>query len=193
MKLSIFLCVSAVFLVFGCSASVQQEPVTTQPPALQAPVDKDLELIDSQGNDYFVWKYDGRIYVIGNPKTNEAFKIQHHLPYTRTILGAGPQGETVIFEVNPKDNALADRLQVRYDSTPVLLTSEGNDYFVWKYQGRIYVIGQEKTNEAFKTQHHLPYTRTVLGAGPYDETVIFEVNPKDDALANRLQAKFEQG
>jgi outer membrane biogenesis lipoprotein LolB len=106
---------AAVLLIFGCSSSVQQEAVTTQPPAVQSQAAKDLELIDSQGNDYFVWKYQGRIYVIGNSKTNEAFKSQHHLPYTRTILGVGPYGETVIFEVNPKDDALANRLQKTFE------------------------------------------------------------------------------
>lgn len=145
-------------------------------------------LLDMQ-ESYWVWKYDGRIYVIGDAKTNEAFKTNHHLPYTRTILGGGPMGETVIFEVQKKNPAFVDALQKKYENTPFLLRSEPS-FWVWKHNGRIYVIGQSKTNEAFKKNHHLPYTKTILGAGPMGETVIFEVDKKDATLADRLVARF---
>ena len=141
------------------------------------------------GDSFWVWKYDGRVFVIGDGKTNDAFQANHHLPYTRTILGLGPQGETVIFEVQKKKPEFVDALQKKYEHTPMLLRSEPN-FWVWKYNGRIYVIGQEKTNEAFKANHHLPYTKTVLGLGPQGETVIFEVNKKDASLAENLRAKF---
>ncbi|MBU2511064.1 hypothetical protein KJ966_06990 [bacterium] len=55
-----------------------------------------------------------------------------------------------------------------------------------------YVIGNEKTNQKFKTVHHLPYTKTVLGAGPNGETVIFEVDNKNEAFANQLKQRYEQ-
>lgn len=35
------------------------------------------------------------------------FAEHGQLPYTKTLIGAGPRGETVIFEVNMKDPALA--------------------------------------------------------------------------------------
>lgn len=138
---------------------------------------------------FWVWKYDGRIYVIGSEKTNTAFQTTHFLPYTKTILGMGPLGETVIFEVHKKKPEFAAMLKEKYEKTPILLKSEPHLY-VWKYNGRIYVIGQEKTNKAFMVNHHLPYTKTILGAGPQGETVIFEVDKKNASLAENLIARY---
>lgn len=140
-------------------------------------------------DSFWVWKYDGRIYVVGSEKTNNAFQNTHFLPYTRTILGLGPQGETVIFEVQKKNPEFVAGLQKKYEHTPMLLRSAKN-FWVWKYNGRIYVIGQHKTNEAFKANHHLPYTKTILGLGPQGETVVFEVNKKDPSLAESLRQQF---
>ncbi|MBU2646637.1 hypothetical protein KKI24_18150 [bacterium] len=150
-------------------------------------------LMETEGDDYNVWQYQGRIFVIGNKNTNEKFKALHHLPYTKTILGAGPRGETVVFEEDPKNPEFAEQLKSKYENTPVLLKAEGNNYFIWKYRNRIYVIGNEKTHESFKTTHHFPFTRTVLGAGPNGETVIFEVDAKNKDLADQLQMRYEQG
>jgi len=54
------------------------------------------------------------------------------------------------------------------------------------------ILSAKNRGPAFKHQPHLPYTRTVLGAGPNGETVIFEVDTKNEALADELQRRFEQ-
>ncbi len=185
----------AAIMLFGCSNSAKQASAPSKTPDAAQPVAAQVEkkpvLLDSQDNNYFVWKYDNRIFVIGNPKTSADFETQHHLPYTRTILGAGPNGETVIFEVNKKKPEFAEGLKQRFENNPFLIESKGNNYNVWKYKGRIYVIGNPKTNESFKTLHHLPYTKTVLGAGPFGETVIFEVNKKKPEFAEQLKERYE--
>ncbi len=148
-------------------------------------------LVSSNGNNFYVWKYNGRIYVIGSAGMSQAFEKNYHLPYTRTILGAGPKGETVVFEVKKKQPDYTDRLVSRFDSTPFLIDSKGSRYFVWKYQSRIYVIGNEKTNKTFKVTHHLPYTKTILGFGPFGETVIFEINKKDPGFVDILKKRYQ--
>lgn len=139
-----------------------------------------------------VFSFDGRFYVVGKEDTAEKFQHSPHLPYTRTLLGAGPQGETVIFEVDKKNQALAEELQELYESTPWEISSNGKDYFTYKLHGRIYVIGQKETRKSFVANGHLPYTRTLLGAGPAGETVIFEVDKKDPELAKRLEKAFQK-
>ncbi len=144
------------------------------------------ELVDSNGKDYFVYKNKGRVFVVGTTKMNEMFKKHGHLPYTKTILGAGPMGETVVFEVDKEDPAHAERLVETYTNTPHLLASSGDDYNVYKFKSRIYVVGQKEMNMKFKKLHHLPYTKTILGAGPKGETVVFQVDKKKPELVNRL-------
>lgn len=51
---------------------------------------------------------------LGFAKTNAKFLQHKHLPYTRTLLGVGPRGETVIFEVNKKKPELTERLEEQY-------------------------------------------------------------------------------
>jgi hypothetical protein len=143
-----------------------------------------------KGDDYYVWSYNGRLYVIGSAEMSKKFEAHKHLPYTRTLLGAGPNGETVIFEVNKKDKSYVQRLEDTYKATPYQLDSNNKDYFVYKYNGRVFVIGDKKMSEKFEAHKHLPYTRTILGAGPNGETVVFQVDKKNPALTERIQSVF---
>jgi ABC-type microcin C transport system duplicated ATPase subunit YejF len=147
-------------------------------------------LIVHGNDDFFVWKHHGRLYVLGSLESNQSFMAHQHLPYTRTLLGAGPQGETVVFEVDKKNPEHVARLQERFVHTAFLIDSNGEDFFVYKLAERYYVIGQEKTSEQFRAHQHLPYTRTLLGAGPQGETVVFEVDKKNPALAERLVSSY---
>ncbi len=177
MKKLVYLLLVVALFVSGCSGmSAKEEPVTRQ-------------IIARDGN-FFVWEHLGRHYVIGSEESNVKFAKAPHLPYARTILGAGPNGETAVFEIKKKDDAYTDRLIKSYNHTPFLLESNNNDYFVYKCNGRIYVIGQAATNEKFMTTPHLPLTRTILGAGPNGETVIFEFNKKTPEMTDRLVEKF---
>lgn len=130
-----------------------------------------------------VHEHDGRIFVIGQDASREAFAANHHLPYTLTKIGAGPKGETVICEVDKKDPTLATKLWEQYKAQYL-------PYAEYAYEGRIYVIGDPETELAFLQNHHLPYTRTKIGAGPKGETLVFEVNKKNPALADRLVAEY---
>jgi hypothetical protein len=56
------------------------------------------------------------VFVIGDKKMSEKFEAHKHLPYARTILGAGPNGETVIFQVDKKNPALTERIQSVFSS-----------------------------------------------------------------------------
>lgn len=132
---------------------------------------------------YTVHRHNGRIYVIGSSKTAEAFMKTKHLPYTHTMIGGGPKGETVIVEVDKKEPSLQKELWARFQK-------ENLYYAEVMHDGRYYIVGSPETHAAFKKSPHLPYTRTKIGAGPNGETLVFEVDKKNDALANRLEARF---
>jgi hypothetical protein len=59
---------------------------------------------------------DGRLYVMGSKETHAAFLKHPHLPYTRTLVGRGPNGETVVFEVDKENDYLATRLQKEFNA-----------------------------------------------------------------------------
>ncbi len=178
MKKIVFLCLVAVMFIAGCSGmSAKEESVTKQ-------------ILSKDGN-FFVWQHLGRHYVLGSEMSNAKFAKSPNMPYARTILGAGPNGETVAFEIVKKDDAYTERLIETYNHTPFLLASKGDNYFVYKYNGRIYVIGSAKTNQKFQANPHLPLTKTLLGAGPNGETVIFEFDKNDPKATDRLIKTYQ--
>lgn len=67
------------------------------------------------GGKYIEARKDGRLYIMGKQETADSFAKHGHMPYTRTLIGEGPNGETVVFEVDKKDEALADRLQREFE------------------------------------------------------------------------------
>lgn len=160
-------------LLGGCAATTQSTKATSPEKVYSA-------------EGITVWSHAERHYVTGSNKMHKMFAEHQHLPYTKTILGAGHQGETVVYEVAKKDPAFVEALIGKYNQIPFLVTSKGDNFSIYKYNGRLYVIGDPKTRDSFVKHHHLPYTKTLLGAGPGGETVIFEVNKKDPAFAEKL-------
>lgn len=63
-------------------------------------------LVAKEGKDYFVYHHQGHYYVIGSGR----------LPYTRTLIGGGPQGKTVVFEVDKKRPEYVERLMTQFQS-----------------------------------------------------------------------------
>jgi hypothetical protein len=142
--------------------------------------------IVSNGQDFAVFSFNARHYVVGSQQSIESFSEHGHLPYARTILGSGPSGETVVYEIDKKNPEHVERLVDTYAETPFLIDSRGDEYSVYKLGGRIYVVGSARSKASFEEHGHLPYTKTILGAGPSGETVVFEVNKKDEAYVQRL-------
>ena len=134
---------------------------------------------------------DGYSPCLAYTEMAKKFEGSGHLPYTRTLIGAGPNGRTVIFEVIKKKPEYVERLQEMYDSTPHLVAREGEDCFVYHHQGRYYVIGSAKMSIKFIGSGHLPYTRTLTGGGPQGKTVAFEVDKKKPEYVERLMAQFQ--
>lgn len=172
------------FALAGCANTTEQ--ARTNSPQTDTP-----QLALSKGGNFFVYDYMGRHYVVGSQKSSDKFAEHHHMPYARTILGAGPHGETVAFEIDKKTPSLTERLMDTYQHTPFLVESKGDAYAVYKYLGRLYVVGSKASSEKFAAHGHMPYAKTVLGAGPSGETVVFEIDKKDPSLAERLIKRFK--
>ena len=147
------------------------------------------KLIKESGAIKF-WDHQDRIYVTGSEKMAISFYKHGHLPYTKTILGAGPNDETVIFEVvKDNDRALENMMSI-YAQTPWKV-KDNHDFHVYKLGERFYVTG-DATASKFEKHGHLPYTKTILGAGPNGETVVFEVNKDQPNLTENLITTYNK-
>ena len=172
--------VLGVLVMVGCAGTATKQAEVSAPQQLM-----------SKDSNFFVYDYMDRHYVVGSKESRQKFAAHGHLPYTKTLLGGGPHGETVVYEVAKKDPALVERLIETYNSIPFVVETAGDDYTVYKKQGRLFVVGDAKMKEFFAAHGHLPYTKTLLGAGPAGETVVFQVDKKDPKFVERLMAQFK--
>lgn len=71
-------------------------------------------LIEKRCPDYFVWKQMGRVLVVGSAASSLDLETGRELPSTRALMGAGPNGETVVFETDSQRPELLQRLATVY-------------------------------------------------------------------------------
>jgi len=151
-----------------------------------------VEMVPGGGADsgdmpafYKEFEHDGRFYVAGTEEMAGKFEENHHFPYTKTLIGAGPDGKTVVLQVDKKNPDLAARLEKEFFSRhPFYQEGEAHE--------RIFVIGQRDTYEKFLENGHIPYTKTFIGEGPGGKTVVVEVDKKNPALTERLIKQFNE-
>lgn len=147
------------------------------------------------GRNHSVWKLGGRIYVLGpDPVVERDFLLTRELVVSKTFFGLGPRGETVVVEASKSRNQYADLLLESFLARPVLIDSRCPDYFVWKKQGRILVVGSPASSSVIESGGDPASTRALLGAGPEGETVAFEADWRRPQLFERLvKAYFGEG
>ncbi len=131
---------------------------------------------------YYELSHEGRIYVTGSPTSYLKFLETRHLPYTLTLIGEGPRGETVVIEIDSDDPGLQEWLEAEFHARSY--------YAEEQHGGRTYVFGNPATHEAFRQTHHMPYTLTLIGEGPRGETVVIEIDKQRPELQERLRAEF---
>ena len=89
---------SALFILGGCATSQPTADGKTQSvPEVKAetPVQKQTY--------FLVFHENGRIYAMTDPTIYVNFMNTDEVPLTRTRIGAGPEGETVVFVITKAD------------------------------------------------------------------------------------------
>ncbi|MCB9919831.1 MAG: hypothetical protein H6832_15620 [Planctomycetes bacterium] len=128
-------------------------------------------------------EHEGRIFIIGTEAGAASFAANKMLPFTKSMIGEGPKGETVIVEATQSGTDLADRLWKQWSVEHVFYAERERD-------GRIYVLGTRASLAKFENGDDLTYTRTLIGEGPKGETIIIEVDPENPGFVERLQTQF---
>jgi hypothetical protein len=130
---------------------------------------------------FLVFHENGRIYPIADARNYLAFLDVDELIYTRTRVGAGPAGETVVFGIQKKeadDLAKPSVAEQLYDGK---MEVAGPFYGEVVKDGRFHVFGTWQDFKDYLVNKEITYTFTEVGTGPKGETVIYAMNKKTSA------------
>lgn len=149
------------------------------------------KLLRFQGDDFFVWKVGKQVYLFGDILTNKKYIKFHEFPQERdAFYHAGPNGENIIYEIREKKPDFSKFLLERYLDGPILVSQSCDNFTIWKYQKKYYVIATPEANLEFETYHVLPDSQAYISFGPDSETVIFENDKDNPSFIHYLRNRF---
>lgn len=181
----------AALILAGCAGTAQQAqapaaaPATAATPATPATTAAAKEF-------YVVQTEEGRYYAFGDTKNYFDFLAHNEVALTRTRIGAGPGGNTVVFGITNDDvkkntPSLAEQV---FDGK---LQAAPDFHGEVVKNGRYYVFGNLKDMMDFAQFGEVPYSYTDIGAGPKGETLVWVMNKDSYAKGRPVAtiAKFE--
>ena len=139
---------------------------------------------------FMTFHENGRVYVLGDPALQRIFLKTDEVALTRTRIGAGPGGRTLIFGMN-KDDAKRGgptAAEMMYDGKQ---RPAGPFYGEVFKDGRYYVFVEWNDMSDYLKHGEVPLTFTEIGTGPKGETVIYALN-KNTAKQGKPVAAIER-
>lgn len=120
---------------------------------------------------------EGRINQFYDYKTFASYKAVGETAYRLTRIGAGPNGETVVFGLPKADKK-------KGANTPAAMLwdgkSEAGKFYGEMYKNnRIYVFNDKADMDFVRKVGEPVYMFTEIGAGPKGETVVYVLNKKN--------------
>lgn len=192
MNRMVALCAGALtaLVLAGCAGTAQQAQAPAAPAAQPAPAA--ATAAPAAKEFYVVLSEEGRLYAFGDTKNYFDFLAHNEVALTRTRIGAGPGGKTVMFGINGDDvkkNAPSLAEQV-FDGK---LQAAADFHGEVVKNGRYYVFGNLKDLIDFAQFGEVPYSYTDIGAGPKGETLVWVMNKDSYAKGRPVAtiAKFE--
>lgn len=139
---------------------------------------------------YVVLPENGRLYAFGDTKNYFDFLSHAEVQLTRTHIGAGPGGKTVVYGITKDDvkkNAPSLAELVYQDK----LAGDKDFYGEVFKDGRYYVFGDLADMKPFVAHGEVPYSFTDIGAGPNGATLVWVLN-KDSIKKGKPEATIER-
>lgn len=169
---SLRLCALALLaaLAAGCGTAPAPAPAKAAAPAPAAapaaagPVELFMVLPES-----------GRVHAFGDTKNYFDFMAHGEVLLTRTQIGAGPGGKTLVFGITGDDvkaNKPSRGEQILSGAIPAGDTFYGEIL----RDGRYFLFGTLKDMTDFAAFGEVPYSYTEIGAGPKGETIVMVMN-----------------
>lgn len=169
--------VLALGVMSGCATQSNTAKAPESKPAATATAAVQPSTAPTQ-HYFLVFHENGRIYPIADAKNYLAFLDVDELIYTRTRVGAGPAGETIVFGIQKaesKDLVKPSVAEQLYDGK---MEVTGPFYGEVVKDGRFHVFGTWQDFKDYLVNKEITYTFTEVGSGPKGETVIYAMNKK---------------
>ena len=93
----------AAALLAGCATQAPSAPAPAAPKPAAAPAAPASTAAGMAREFYVVLPEDGRIYAFGDTRNYADYKSHGEVTLTRTRIGEGPGGKTLVFGITPED------------------------------------------------------------------------------------------
>lgn len=181
--------VAITALAAGCATAPAPAPApapAAMPAAATAPAAAAMAPVEL----FVVLPDSGRVHAFGDTKNYFDFLAHGEVALTRTKVGAGPGGKTLVFGITG-DDVKANRPSrgelILDGAVPV----SGGFYGEVVKNGRYYLFGDLKDMNSFTAFGEVPYSFTDIGAGPKGETIVYVMN-KDSYAKGKPQERAER-
>lgn len=184
---------AAALALTGCATDMNQAAPAAAAPAAKpaaAPVAEKTAAAPTAKEFFIILPESGRIHAFGDTRNYLQFLATGEVALTRTQIGAGPKGETIVYGITKDDvkkNQPSLGELIYQDKLPSAAEFHGE---VFK-NGRFYVFGDLKDMKAFAAFGEVPYSYTDIGAGPKGETLVWVMN-KNSYKKGRPAATIER-
>ncbi len=129
----------------------------------------------TQAKEFYTVLKDGRIYAFGDTKNYFDFLSHGEVQLTRTKIGTGPGGATIVYGITG-DDVKANKPSLGELIMESKLPAGPNFHGEVFKDGRFYVFAELKDMMPFIAFGEVPYSFSDIGAGPKGETLVWVMN-----------------
>ena len=183
---------SVAGLMTGCSTAPESKSAQAEMKVEANAVEKMVAVPSLNNEDLYVVYHDGRMNVFYDADLYKEFLQVGETAYRKTLIGAGPKGETLMYGLTKADKK-------KLTGIPSIEMMEGRlagaDDFYGEIisEGRINVFNDWKLFQMFMDVGEVPFRLTDIGAGPHGETVVYALTKESkkkrpEALISKFKA-----
>lgn len=166
----------AVAGLAGCATNTPMAPkVATTMAAPAAPTAPAAAPAPGAQVFFAVLPESGRIHAFGDTRNYFDFLSHGEVTLTRTQIGAGPGGRTVVYGITG-DDVKANKPSLGEQVMAGSLAPAAGFYGEVLKDSRYYVFGDLKDLKNFLAFGEVPYSYTDIGVGPKGESLVYVMN-----------------
>lgn len=137
---------------------------------------KVVEPIGTTAQYFLVYPKDGRLWAFGDAKNYLDYMAHGEIALTRSRIGGGPQGQTIVFGITGGEAKDVKKLSVAEQIFEGYLVGGTDFYGEIVKNGRYHVFGEWQDFKDYLTHGEMIYTFAEIGTGPKGESVIYALN-----------------
>jgi len=175
MTFTLRLALPAAALTLLAACATQAPPAASPAPTSAKASVAPTTAAAAAGEFYAVMPESGRIYVFGDIKNYKDFLAHGEVTLTRTQIGAGPGGRTLVYGITKAD-VKANMPSLGEQIMAGSLAPSADFYGEVMKNGRFYLFGDMKEMKDFIAHGEVAYGYTDIGVGPKGESLVYVMN-----------------